>query len=171
MTIDWGDGTAPSAGTITFASGVYTVQGSHTYAVGLGLPDDVGHGDLLQPARYDEADGSAGVDGSSGRWILADDVSSRHGITGLAGDGADGQFEIEARGLIDLQYDAGGDGLLETGRPAREIVFAVRGEGPHRLGKPFPGEQHLPQGLVRLGPGQRAGRNQVRSGVSHHAWV
>jgi hypothetical protein len=41
--IDWGDGTAPSAGTITFAGGVYTVQGSHTYAVGLGLPDDFGN--------------------------------------------------------------------------------------------------------------------------------
>jgi hypothetical protein len=41
--IDWGDGTAPSAGTISFASGTYTVQGSHTYAVGLGLPDDFGN--------------------------------------------------------------------------------------------------------------------------------
>ena len=41
--IDWGDGTAPSAGTITFATGVYTVQGGHTYAVGLGLPDDFGN--------------------------------------------------------------------------------------------------------------------------------
>jgi hypothetical protein len=41
--IDWGDGTAPSAGTITFAAGVYTVTGSHTYAVGLGLPDDFGN--------------------------------------------------------------------------------------------------------------------------------
>jgi hypothetical protein len=41
--IDWGDGTSPSAGTITFSNGVYTVQGSHTYAVGLGLPDDFGN--------------------------------------------------------------------------------------------------------------------------------
>ena len=41
--IDWGDGTAPSAGTITFAGGIYTVQGSHTFAVGLGLPDDFGN--------------------------------------------------------------------------------------------------------------------------------
>jgi PKD repeat protein len=30
--IDWGDGTAQSAGVITLASGVYTVQGNHTYA-------------------------------------------------------------------------------------------------------------------------------------------
>jgi Ca2+-binding RTX toxin-like protein len=41
--IDWGDGTAPSVGTITLAAGVYTVQGSHTFAVGLGLPDDFGN--------------------------------------------------------------------------------------------------------------------------------
>jgi hypothetical protein len=41
--IDWGDGTAPSPGTITFAGGVYTVQGSHTYATGLGTPADFGN--------------------------------------------------------------------------------------------------------------------------------
>jgi Ca2+-binding RTX toxin-like protein len=41
--IDWGDGTLPSSGTILFAAGVFTVQGSHTYAVGLGLPDDFGN--------------------------------------------------------------------------------------------------------------------------------
>lgn len=41
--IDWGDGTT-SAGTITLGTGgVYTVQGSHTYATGLGLPDDFGN--------------------------------------------------------------------------------------------------------------------------------
>jgi hypothetical protein len=41
--IDWGDGTAPTAGTISFSGGVYTVQGSHTYATGLGLPDEFGN--------------------------------------------------------------------------------------------------------------------------------
>jgi hypothetical protein len=30
--IDWGDGTAPSAGVITFSNGVFQVAGSHTYA-------------------------------------------------------------------------------------------------------------------------------------------
>lgn len=40
--IDWGDGST-STGTITLASGTYTVQGSHTYATGLGLPDDFGN--------------------------------------------------------------------------------------------------------------------------------
>ena len=42
--INWGDGTT-SAGTISGpdASGVFTVTGSHTYAVGLGLPDDFGN--------------------------------------------------------------------------------------------------------------------------------
>jgi uncharacterized delta-60 repeat protein len=30
--IDWGDGSAPSAGTISFAGGVFTVKGNHTYA-------------------------------------------------------------------------------------------------------------------------------------------
>jgi len=43
-TIDWGDGTAPTLNaTITFAAGVFTVTGSHTYATGLGLPDDFGN--------------------------------------------------------------------------------------------------------------------------------
>jgi Ca2+-binding RTX toxin-like protein len=43
--IDWGDGTAPSAGTITGpdAGGVFTVTASHTYATGLGLPADFGN--------------------------------------------------------------------------------------------------------------------------------
>src|SRR5439155_373719 len=41
--INWGDGTAASAGTITFDSGVFTVQGNHTYATGLGLPDEFGN--------------------------------------------------------------------------------------------------------------------------------
>jgi hypothetical protein len=41
--IDWGDGTAPSLGTITQSGTVYTVSGSHTYATGLGLPDDFGN--------------------------------------------------------------------------------------------------------------------------------
>jgi hypothetical protein len=40
--IDWGDGTT-SPGTITFAAGVYTVQGDHTYATGLGGPADFGN--------------------------------------------------------------------------------------------------------------------------------
>jgi len=42
--INWGDGTT-SAGTISGpdASGVFTVTGSHTYATGLGLPDDFGN--------------------------------------------------------------------------------------------------------------------------------
>jgi Ca2+-binding RTX toxin-like protein len=31
-TLDWGDGSAPTAGTITFASGAFTVSGDHTYA-------------------------------------------------------------------------------------------------------------------------------------------
>jgi uncharacterized repeat protein (TIGR01451 family) len=31
-TIDWGDGTAPTAGNITLAAGVFTVSGNHTYA-------------------------------------------------------------------------------------------------------------------------------------------
>ncbi len=33
-TIDWGDGAAPSAGSVTGASGMYSVAGSYTYAVG-----------------------------------------------------------------------------------------------------------------------------------------
>jgi hypothetical protein len=41
--IDWGDGTAPTAGTITFSAGVFTVQGDHLYATGLGLPNDFGN--------------------------------------------------------------------------------------------------------------------------------
>ncbi|MBO0699415.1 MAG: hypothetical protein J2P46_13550, partial [Zavarzinella sp.] len=41
--IDWGDGTAPSAGTISLAGGVFTVTGSHTYATGLGTPGDFGN--------------------------------------------------------------------------------------------------------------------------------
>ncbi len=41
--IDWGDGTPASAGTISVSGGVYTVKASHTYAVGLGLPDDFGN--------------------------------------------------------------------------------------------------------------------------------
>jgi Ca2+-binding RTX toxin-like protein len=41
--IDWGDGTT-SAGTITAGlGGVFTVSGSHTYAVGLGTPSDFGN--------------------------------------------------------------------------------------------------------------------------------
>jgi hypothetical protein len=40
--IDWGDGTT-SAGTLSFAGGTYTVQGSHKYATGLGKPDDFGN--------------------------------------------------------------------------------------------------------------------------------
>jgi hypothetical protein len=32
-TINWGDNTAPSAGTINLSSGVFTVQGSHTYTL------------------------------------------------------------------------------------------------------------------------------------------
>jgi streptogramin lyase len=32
--INWGDGTAPSVGTITAAAGTFTVSGSHTYAAG-----------------------------------------------------------------------------------------------------------------------------------------
>jgi Ca2+-binding RTX toxin-like protein len=31
-TIDWGDGSAPTAGIITFVNGVFTVSGGHTYA-------------------------------------------------------------------------------------------------------------------------------------------
>jgi hypothetical protein len=31
-TLDWGDGSAPTAGTITFDNGVFTVSGGHTYA-------------------------------------------------------------------------------------------------------------------------------------------
>jgi hypothetical protein len=52
--IDWGDGTPPSAGAISFAAGVFTVQGSHTYAVGLGLPDDFGDSfkDGLPPSYH-----------------------------------------------------------------------------------------------------------------------
>ena len=30
--INWGDGTAASAGTITFANGTFSVNGTHTYA-------------------------------------------------------------------------------------------------------------------------------------------
>ncbi len=41
--VDWGDGTAPSPGTITFSAGVFTVTGSHSYAVGLGVPGDFGN--------------------------------------------------------------------------------------------------------------------------------
>ena len=43
--INWGDGTAPTPGVITFdlVTGIYTVQGSHTYATGLGLPADFGN--------------------------------------------------------------------------------------------------------------------------------
>jgi Ca2+-binding RTX toxin-like protein len=41
--IDWGDGTAPTAGTISLTGTVYTVQGGHTYATGLGLPGDFGN--------------------------------------------------------------------------------------------------------------------------------
>ena len=41
--INWGDGTAATAGTITFAAGVFTVTGSHTYAVGLGEPGEFGN--------------------------------------------------------------------------------------------------------------------------------
>ena len=41
--IDWGDGTAPSQGMISSSDGVFTVKGSHTFAVGLGLPDDFGN--------------------------------------------------------------------------------------------------------------------------------
>jgi hypothetical protein len=41
--IDWGDGTAPSVGTISLSGGVYTVTGSHTYAVGSAGPADFGN--------------------------------------------------------------------------------------------------------------------------------
>ena len=41
--INWGDGTAPTAGVLSFSGGVYTVQGGHTYATGLGLPGDFGN--------------------------------------------------------------------------------------------------------------------------------
>jgi Ca2+-binding RTX toxin-like protein len=41
--INWGDGTPASTGTITLANGVFTVQGSHTFATGLGLPGDFGN--------------------------------------------------------------------------------------------------------------------------------
>jgi hypothetical protein len=40
--IDWGDGST-STGTITFAAGVFTVQGDHTYVTGLGSPADFGN--------------------------------------------------------------------------------------------------------------------------------
>jgi hypothetical protein len=42
-TIDWGDGTPLTVGAISVTAGVYTVSGSHTYATGLGLPDDFGN--------------------------------------------------------------------------------------------------------------------------------
>ena len=41
--INWGDGTAATVGTISFAAGVFTVTGSHTFAVGLGEPGDFGN--------------------------------------------------------------------------------------------------------------------------------
>ena len=41
--VDWGDGTAPTAGILSVAAGVFTVQGGHTYATGLGLPGDFGN--------------------------------------------------------------------------------------------------------------------------------
>jgi len=41
--INWGDGTPLSAGSISFSAGVFTVQGDHTFASGLGLPDDFGN--------------------------------------------------------------------------------------------------------------------------------
>ena len=40
-TIDWGDGTAPSAGTISLAGGTFTAQGNHTYA-NASTPDHTG---------------------------------------------------------------------------------------------------------------------------------
>jgi Ca2+-binding RTX toxin-like protein len=41
--INWGDGTAPSVGTISFSGGIFTVKGSHTYATGLGEPGEFGN--------------------------------------------------------------------------------------------------------------------------------
>ena len=41
--INWGDGTPATVGTISFAAGVFTVTSSHKYAVGLGEPGDFGN--------------------------------------------------------------------------------------------------------------------------------
>jgi hypothetical protein len=41
--INWGDGTPVSSGAISFAGGTFTIKGDHTYATGLGLPDDFGN--------------------------------------------------------------------------------------------------------------------------------
>jgi hypothetical protein len=53
--INWGDGVT-SPGTISFAGGVYTVTGDHTYATGLGNPADFGNSLCdATPPKYHKA--------------------------------------------------------------------------------------------------------------------
>jgi hypothetical protein len=138
--IDWGDGTLATVGTITLSGGVYTVQGAHTYATGLGLPDDFGNSfcDGTAPfynkpikvtISHESAPTSLAV--STAKISLAPDSAHLAGgsliVVGTSADDKILITPVGNTGAVNVSVDNGGLGVFTLGSGGRIIVAAMAG--------------------------------------------
>ncbi len=145
--IDWGDGTT-SAGTITFAAGVYTVQGSHTYATGLGNPADFGNTlcDADPPTYHKPITVTVSHESAPTATAVSDaTISIPPGSAHLSADGSlivvgttgDDQIHFNPVGnqprTVDVRLGSSSLGTFTVGAGGRIVVAALSGNDDVQL--------------------------------------
>jgi Ca2+-binding RTX toxin-like protein len=138
--IDWGDGTAPTPGALNLSSGVYTVMGAHTYASGLGLPDDFGNSFCdAGPPHYNKPitvtisheSAPTSVANSSATISLAPDSAHLAGgsliVVGTTGDDTIHVDPVGNTGAVQVYVNNGSLGMFTLASTGRIIVAAMAG--------------------------------------------
>ena len=138
--IDWGDGTAPTPGAISLSGGVYTVQGSHTYATGLGKPDDFGNSFCdANPPHYNKPitvtisheNAPTTAANSTARISLPPDSAHLAGgsliVVGTTGDDRILVNPVGNTGAVQVFVNSGSLGTFTLAANGRIIVAALAG--------------------------------------------
>jgi hypothetical protein len=138
-TIDWGDGST-TTGAISLSGTLYTVTGSHTYATGLGLPDDFGNTfcDANAPSYHKPIKVSIAHEAASIATTVSDakislPPASAHLAGGsliVVGTTGDDQFVLNPvgnTGAVNVMLNSHSLGSFALGAGGRVIVAAMAG--------------------------------------------